>query len=322
MEWLRKYNLLIEEGIAATSFPSDPAGLYDPLNYFLKIGGKRIRPALVLLGSELFYGSAQEAIKTALAIEYFHNFTLIHDDIMDEAPLRRNRPTVHTKWNLSTAILSGDALLIEAYKLLAEEPEKNLYERLQVFNQTAIEVCEGQQLDMEYELRTNLTVDDYIRMIRLKTSVLLGAALKMGAILANASVKDQEQIYLFGVNVGLAFQIQDDLLDLYANPEEFGKQVGGDIISNKKTILYHLAVSKDDKNIKEETTKLFSIQNDQEKIDEAKALFNRLGVREDCQGLMQNYLQQAYTNLDCITGNTLIKSQLKELAEYLIIRKV
>ncbi|HLT88716.1 MAG TPA: polyprenyl synthetase family protein [Sphingobacterium sp.] len=221
------------------NFPQEPQHLYDPIRYILSLSGKRIRPLLVLMGAELFDESAVEpALPASAAIEFFHNFSLIHDDIMDVAPLRRGKPTVHQKWNDNVAILSGDALLIKAYQELAKCPTDKIPDLLRIFNATSLEVCEGQQYDMDFEKRAQVSETAYIDMIRLKTSVLLGCALQMGAIIAGADVRSQRSLYDFGVNLGIAFQLQDDILDVYGNPKSFGKQVGGDILSNKKTILF------------------------------------------------------------------------------------
>lgn len=225
--------------VEKADFPSHPEHLYDPIRYILSLSGKRIRPLLVLMGAELFDKRVvEQALPASAAIEYFHNFSLIHDDIMDVAPLRRGKPTVHQKWNNNIAILSGDALLIKAYQELAKCPTDKIPDLLQLFNTTSLAVCEGQQYDMDFEKRIKVTETEYIDMIRLKTSVLLGCALQMGAIIAGADERSQTLLYDFGVNLGVAFQLQDDILDVYGNPQSFGKQIGGDILSNKKTILF------------------------------------------------------------------------------------
>lgn len=214
-----------------------PAELYDPINYILSLGGKRLRPVMTLLACDLFEGKIEDAIHAALAVEVFHNFSLIHDDIMDKAPLRRNKPTVHEKWNSNIAILSGDVMLVKAYQLMAKTPSPYLNEVLSVFNTNAINVCEGQQLDMNYELVKQISISEYLNMIELKTAVLLAASLKIGAIIGNASAENAEHMYQFGKSLGIAFQLQDDILDVYSSGEKFGKQKGGDIIANKKTYL-------------------------------------------------------------------------------------
>ena len=218
------YGKLIAEYIQNTEYPKQPADLYDPIKYILSLSGKRIRPLLVLMGAKLFgKENLQEVVPASIAIEYFHNFSLIHDDIMDRAPLRRGKATVHQKWNDNVAILSGDALLVKAYQELGKSPSAHIPDLLSVFNKVALEVCEGQQYDMDFEKKSNVSEDDYLNMIKLKTSVLLGGALQMGAILANADQQEQQLIYDFGVNLGIAFQLQDDYLDVYGNPETFGK---------------------------------------------------------------------------------------------------
>ena len=248
----------IEEEIIKIDFPSNPSNLYDPLRYFLAIGGKRMRPILTLMGAEAFGSTLEKALPSAMAVELFHNFSLIHDDIMDEAPIRRGQETVHTKWNSNIAILSGDVLLVKAYQMLAKQDASVMSDLLNVFNATAVEVCEGQQFDMDYESRNDVSIDEYIEMIRLKTSVLLGCALEMGAIIAEASKQNRELIYEFGQHIGIAFQIQDDILDLYADPDKFGKQVGGDVLSNKKTLLLLKAYELSNSTQKEELETLYN----------------------------------------------------------------
>ena len=228
---------LISTEVNKMSYPEHPGQLYEPISYILSLGGKRMRPALLLMACELFGGDVNKAIPPALAIEVFHNFTLMHDDIMDKAPLRRGKTTVHEKWNQNVAILSGDVMLIEGYKLMMQVENHLLRQVLDIFNETAVGVCEGQQIDMEFETQQNVRIDEYINMIRLKTAVVLGGALKIGALIGSASQKDADLLSNFGIQLGIAFQLQDDILDVYGDPEKFGKQVGGDIISNKKTYL-------------------------------------------------------------------------------------
>src|ERR1700761_9383330 len=237
MKKLEDLQAIISDAVKKLAFPEYPAALYEPISYILSIGGKRMRPALLLMACDLFGGDVDDALAPALAIEVFHNFTLMHDDIMDNAPLRRGRTTVHERWNKNVAILSGDVMLIEGYKLMMQVKDHLLRQILDIFNNTAVDVCEGQQIDMEFEQRNDVTIKEYINMIRLKTAVVLGGALKIGALLGGASTKDANLLADFGVNLGLAFQLQDDILDVYGNPEKFGKQVGGDIIANKKTYL-------------------------------------------------------------------------------------
>tara|TARA_B110000285_G_scaffold119810_1_gene135574 strand:+ start:13512 stop:14480 length:969 start_codon:yes stop_codon:yes gene_type:complete len=322
MTELKEYTAYIDKNLKDISFPSKPSALYDPIRYFLNIGGKRIRPILTLLGTELFGGNKEEAISQALSIEVFHNFTLVHDDIMDEAPLRRNQATIHHKWNTNVGILSGDVMMIKAYQLLCQINSKQLPEALNVFSTTAIEVCEGQQMDMDFESRNDVTVAEYIEMIRLKTSVLLGAALTIGAIVANASEKDKKNIYAFGQNIGIAFQIQDDILDLYADPLKFGKQVGGDVIANKKTILYLTALTDATKEQREILKQLDKEKDIELKITRTRQLFDQLKVKESCKERMQAYYSLAKENLDKINVPDENKRKLLELASFLMDREI
>lgn len=321
MEFIQTYGAYIESQIQKLDFPKSPATLYDPLRYFMQIGGKRMRPMLTLLGAELLGIKKEKAINAALAIEVFHNFSLIHDDIMDEAPLRRGFQTVHTKWDTNTAILSGDVLLIKAYELLEQQPG-DLRAMLKVFNQTAKEICEGQQLDVDYESKENLSIEDYIKMIRLKTSVLLGCALEFSAIIANSSEEDRKNMYEYGVNVGLAFQIQDDILDLYADPSKFGKQVGGDVIANKKTILYLLALQ----NASDEQLKQLEVLKTEEntalKIQETTKIFDDLNVKQKSLELVNHYFLKAKENLLMVSKKSNSNNSLEALADYLLTREV
>ena len=238
---LTTYRTTFLDFLESNSFDKAPVNLYSPVNYILSIGGKRMRPILTLMATDLFGGDSKDSLHAAMAVEVFHNFTLLHDDIMDDAPLRRGKQTVHEKWDVNTAILSGDVMMIKAYGFLMEYKGEVYRAVMEVFNQTAIEVCEGQQMDVDFETRSDVSLEEYVEMIKLKTSVLVACALKMGAVIAGASDKDADLIYDFGLNLGLAFQLQDDYLDAFGNPETFGKQVGGDIIENKKTYLYIIA---------------------------------------------------------------------------------
>lgn len=321
MTELKTYTALIETELAKIDFPESPSQLYDPLRYFLGIGGKRIRPILTLLSAELFGSTANQALPQALCIEVFHNFTLIHDDIMDAAPMRRNMQTVHEKWNQDVAILSGDVLMIKAYQLLGEIDPKLLPPAFELFNKTAIEVCEGQQIDMDFEERSDVSIDEYINMIRLKTSVLLGCALEMGAIVAGASVEDRAHIYNFGQYIGIAFQIQDDILDLYADPEKFGKQVGGDVIANKKTILHLSALKNSTLEQREVMKQLQDEQNLELKVDRTRRLFDQLGVRAICEKHMQENYTIALKSLELVNVEASKKQGLIWLAAYLLNRE-
>ena len=313
---------LIEEKIQAVSFPKEPNNLYDPLNYFMTLGGKRTRPLLTLLGCDLFGKSGEHALNAAIAVELFHNFTLIHDDIMDEAPLRRGKSTVHTKWNTNIAILSGDVLFVKAFEFLSDNDVKYLPHLIEVFTRTAAEVCEGQQMDMDFETREDVSIEEYIEMIRLKTSVLLGAALEMGAIIGEASTEDKRSLYEFGMNVGIAFQLKDDILDLYANPDKFGKQVGGDILSNKKTYLLLKAQKLANKEQSQQLNHLMNNLQGDEKITTARALFDEIGVQEFAMDRMKEYYQSAKAAMDNINVSQEAKQELIGIADYLMNREV
>lgn len=317
------YGKLIAEYIQNTEYPKQPADLYDPIKYILSLSGKRIRPLLVLMGAKLFgKENLQEVVPASIAIEYFHNFSLIHDDIMDRAPLRRGKATVHQKWNDNVAILSGDALLVKAYLELGKSPSAHIPDLLNVFNKVALEVCEGQQYDMDFEKKTNVSEDDYLNMIRLKTSVLLGGALQMGAILANAEQEQQQLIYDFGVNLGIAFQLQDDYLDVYGNPETFGKQVGGDILCNKKTILRIKTEQLLDEESKEEFQKLIDLDTieDAEKVSRMKNLYAKFEVDKYAEDIKSRYMELAYNKLDSIAVSEAQKAELRMLADTLMHR--
>lgn len=320
MEALKNYTALIEQELAKDQFPQSPTELYDPLRYFLKLGGKRIRPVLTLLSSELFGSTAEKALPQALAIEVFHNFTLIHDDIMDEAPTRRKMPTVHEKWNTNIAILSGDVLLIKAYQLLAQAEADKLPEILEVFNTTSVEVCEGQQMDMNFEDRMDVSISEYVEMIRLKTSVLLGGALEIGAIVAGASKEDRKRIYDFGQYLGIAFQIQDDILDLYADPDKFGKMVGGDVVANKKTLLYLMAAGNANSEQQEILKQLQNEENIELKISRTRELFDHLGAKEKCREAMLSYQDKAMEALKGINVPEDKKAGMISLADFLLNR--
>lgn len=285
----------IEDAIPLISYPEHPKNLYEPIRYIMSLGGKRIRPVMVLMATEMFTDEVEKALDVALAIETFHNFTLVHDDIMDNAPLRRGKQTIHEKWGVNNAILSGDVMMVESNKHLAKADISVLKEVLATFNLTAQGVCEGQQLDMEFEQRNDVSIPEYINMIRLKTAVLLGGAMKLGGIVGGASKTDADLLYQFGENLGIAFQLQDDILDVYGNPEKFGKQVGGDIIANKKTFLHlkALALAQGDEG------KVLSshLSNAEEKINQVTALYNKHQIKELATSEMDKYLSVAYQAL-------------------------
>jgi len=295
--------------------------LHNPVKYILSLGGKRFRPLLVLLSASAFGKLEKRVFKAAMAVEIFHNFSLVHDDIMDEAPLRRGKETVHAKWDENTAILSGDAMLIEAYKLLAETGNENLKELLDLFNTTSAEVCWGQQLDMDFETRSDVQADSYIEMIGLKTAVLLGCALKMGAIVAGATSKDAELLYQFGKQAGIGFQIQDDYLDAFGDPEKFGKQVGGDIISNKKTYLIIKALEKAGPDLKDELSKIYfadSLKKNDEKVRRVKEIFKSLEVDRDTIDASKEYFDKAS---DCIRQLSLADEKKSRFTDFLAMLK-
>ena len=312
----------IAHGLAGLNIPEQPANLYDPVRYMLQIGGKRIRPLLTLMAADLFSITDMDvAVPAAVAVELFHNFSLVHDDIMDNAPLRRGHHTVHEKWNSNIGILSGDNLLIMAYAQLTKCPAASLPAILETFNTMATQVCEGQQLDMDFERATAVGIDEYLHMIRLKTSVLLGTALKMGALLAGANERDAQSIYHFGVDVGIAFQLQDDILDIYGDPDQFGKQRGGDILANKKTYLLVKALEKADTTTRSELHNwLAEHAHPSAKITRVTAIYDALGVRNDVETAKPLRVEQAYTALDAIPVDNSRKIPLRELAQTLLNR--
>lgn len=317
MTGLDKLSAFVATKIDTLNFPQEPANLYEPLRYFMTLGGKRMRPILTLMSADLFGVQKEESIHAALAIELFHNFSLIHDDIMDNAPVRRGKTTVHEKWNNNCAILSGDVLFVEAYKQLGYYKDQRLAQLFNRFNTTAQEVCEGQQLDMDFETRTMVSESEYIEMIRLKTSVLLGCALEFGAILGQQSPAICQHIYAFGVDLGLAFQIQDDLLDLYADPEKFGKQVGGDILTNKKTLLLITALATNDQRVVD----MMNATPDQAKIETAKSLFSELGIVEKMEAKIASYYDKAMHELKQLNLAEEKLAPLHALADFLIKRE-
>ncbi len=316
-------SILVDEALTALDWSKDPKGLYEPIAYALSSGGKRLRPLLVLLGASVFGKEPREAVPAALAIEIFHNFTLLHDDVMDNAPMRRGKPTVHVQWDDNTAILSGDQMLIEAYKQIGRLPKALVPEILVAFNKMATEVCEGQQLDSDYETQEVVTEEEYIEMIRLKTSVLIGTALQLGAILAGADETAQRDLYDYGVNVGLAFQIQDDLLDVYGDPATFGKAIGGDILEGKKTFAYISACKQAST---EQRVRLVGLMQQQrlpkeEKIAAVTGLYNELGVKQICEEAVASYTHEALECLNRIPLDEAKMQPLKDLALSLITRK-
>jgi geranylgeranyl diphosphate synthase type II len=302
----------------------EPKNLYEPIHYILDLGGKRIRPVLTLMTAEIFDSNYKKALPAALAVEVFHNFSLVHDDIMDDAPLRRGQATVHEKWNINTGILSGDAMLILAYQYF-EKYEPKIFRKLaKLFSKTALQVCEGQQWDVDFEIRDDVTIPDYLKMIEYKTAVLVAAAMKMGAIIAQTSKENAKLIYDFGLNLGLAFQLQDDYLDAFGDPETFGKQVGGDIIENKKTYLYLKAVEFSSKEEVQQLTHLFSIQPDDysDKISLVKEIFNSSGASKATQDAIQEFTFKAFEIVEKMNIEDDKKLILRTFGENLMGRKV
>jgi geranylgeranyl diphosphate synthase type II len=304
-------------------FPGQPAQLYAPCDYILALGGKRLRPALLLLGYELFADELEAALPAAWAIELFHNFSLVHDDIMDAAPLRRGQPTVHTRWNLTTGILSGDVMLIYAYRALAAVPDKAVIpDLLNTFNRVATEVCEGQQMDVDFESRETVSIPEYIRMIELKTAVLLGGALEMGAICAHADPEDAQRLYQFGRLAGIAFQIQDDLLDTYGDPLKFGKQVGGDILQNKKTLLVLTALAGASPADQAELRHWMRGHSDDPdaKIAAVRAIFDRNEIPQQIAAAQKRYQTEAFQQLEAVRAPEARKKALQKMIEGLFAR--
>lgn len=319
MKKIGLYSAFLENALLQDNFAQQPSNLYDPLRYFMQLGGKRMRPMLSLMACQMYLGESQKALPAALAIEYFHNFSLIHDDIMDAAPLRRGQATVHQKWNANIAILSGDVLLVKAYEQLAKYDADTFYALFQIFNKTAIEVCEGQQMDMDFELRPEVSEAEYLEMIRLKTSVLLGCALHMGAIVGGASSAEAALLYAFGEQLGLAFQIQDDLLDLFGDSAQVGKQIGGDVIANKKTLLSIRAKKVADPSQLKSLHALEALQDPIEKVASTKKMYQELGARTYCEQKMKAHHQNALTALSQIQSNG-SDDELRELATFLFER--
>ena len=309
--------------IESISYPRDPSELYTPINYFLGLGGKRLRPILVLLSADIYGFNLQKAMPQAMAIELFHNFTLIHDDIMDDAPLRRGLETVHEKWDSNIGILSGDALIVKAYQSIVQVDPAYLPPLMKVFNATALQVCEGQQYDMNFETQKDVSMPSYIKMIEYKTGVLLACSLQVGALISGASKEDQAHLYSFGLHLGIAFQLMDDILDVYSSLEDFGKQIAGDILSNKKTCLYIRARELANDKQRDVLDVYFSNQNfdPQEKIDKVMNVYSILQVKKSCFEMMDEHYQIALNHLDLLNVPDERKSSLKEFSDLLMTRK-
>lgn len=302
----------INEAIEKIPLNEEPATLFEPIRYILSLGGKRLRPLLTLMGANLFGRDIDSAKSAAIGIELFHNFSLLHDDVMDKSDMRRGQPTVHKKWNDNTAILSGDAMLIESYKYISNVPDEILPAVLKLFSKTAMEVCKGQQYDMDFEGRSDVTETEYLEMIRLKTGVLTACALKMGAIIAGASSSDADLLYDFGINIGIAFQLKDDLLDVYGDPKTFGKKIGGDIVNNKKTYLLIRALKQSNPNQKRELNKWINAAefDKKEKIEAVKNIYDALNLKIISENLIEKYYLAA---LDCLSAINIANERKKEL---------
>ena len=301
-----------------------PQGLYEPIAYELSLGGKRIRPVLMLMAYNIYKEDVDAILPQAAGLETYHNHTLLHDDVMDKADMRRNKPTVHNVWNENTAILSGDAMLILAYRLMAEGLDEKLKEVLHIFTETTMEICEGQQWDMEFETRMDVTVDEYVEMIRLKTSVLLAAALKIGACLADAPTEDAQLLYDFGVKMGLAFQLQDDWLDVYGDPKVFGKNIGGDILCNKKTYMLITALEEANAEQRSQLEYWLNVVDyvPAEKIAAVTALYNEIGVGKRCEEKVEAFYSEGLDVLEKVSASSERKAVLKDFACGLMNRKV
>lgn len=319
-EYQEQFSLYLEN----QNIDKEPSTLYQPIDYILQLGGKRMRPVLTLMTADIFEIDYKLALPAAMAIEVFHNFSLVHDDIMDDAPLRRGQITVHEKWNLNTGILSGDAMLILAYQYFENYQPKTFRKLAKLFSKTALEVCEGQQYDVDFETRNDVTIPEYLKMIEYKTAVLVAAAMKMGAIIAQTSKENSKLIYNFGLNLGLAFQLQDDYLDAFGDPKTFGKQVGGDIIENKKTYLYLKALEFSKTDEKELLTQLFSVelQDNENKIKAVKEIFNSTGASQATQKSIQEFTYKAFETLEKMNISEDKKAMLKDFGENLMSRKV
>ncbi len=324
MHSINQYQEFIANYLESQYETKEPKNLYDPIHYILGLGGKRMRPVLTLMSAEAFDADYKKALPAALAVEVFHNFSLIHDDIMDDAPLRRGNVTVHEKWDINTGILSGDAMLILAYQYFEKYEPAIFKELAKLFSKTALEVCEGQQWDVDFETRNDVSIPEYLKMIQYKTAVLVAAAMKMGAIIAETSEENANLIYDFGLNLGLAFQLQDDYLDAFGNPETFGKQVGGDIIENKKTYLYLKALEFASNDQAQQLAQLFSVhpKDNTAKIAAVKEIFVATGAAQETKNAIQDFTFKAFDTLQNISIDNDKKEMLRTFGENLMGRKV
>lgn len=319
----KEYHQIIEKRLTEIKIPEFPSNLYDPIRYILNLGAKRLRPSLALMACNIFNDNIEQAINPALAIEVFHNFTLMHDDIMDNAALRRSQPTVHKKWNENIAILSGDAMMIKAYELLSLQEAENLARTLPVFNQTALRVCEGQQYDMDYEQKELVTQDDYLKMVELKTAVLIAASLMIGALTGGAGNEQAEILYEFGRNIGKAFQLQDDLIDVYGDQQITGKETGNDIVNNKKTILLVQALNLAEGTVREELMYWLNSTdfNKEQKIEAVKNIYNNLSIEQSTREMIRNFFDDAWRQINQLQVDKRALIPLKEFTRYLIHRE-
>ena len=313
----------LQQELQLTQYGQNPPELYNPIRYIMDLGGKRMRPLFTLMSAYLFTDDWRKAVRPALAIEVFHNFTLMHDDIMDQAPLRRGQPTVHEKWNANNAILSGDVMLVNAFQLLLNVEADKLKPALERFSRTAAEVCEGQQMDMNFEARWDVTEAEYIDMIRLKTSVLLGYALELGGLIAGADEETTRHLYEGGMNIGVGFQLKDDLLDVYGDPAKFGKQVGGDIIANKKTFLLIEALQQAKGILKDELIKWLNQQDfdKAEKVQAVTSIYNQLGIRQLTESRINEYFTKGFANFDYVKADPDRKKLLVQFTKQLVERE-
>ena len=313
---------IVSRAIEEVDLPLEPSELYKPIRYLLSIGGKHLRPVLVLMTADMYQLDLTKVMPQAIGVELFHNFTLMHDDIMDEAPIRRGKPTVHEKWNTNVAILSGDVLFVKSYQLIVKTESRFLNKILALFNKTATEVCEGQQLDMNFETQVDVSMSSYLKMIRFKTAVLLACSLKIGAIVADASNEDQENLYHFGIHIGIAFQLMDDILDVYGDQKDFGKQVAGDIVSNKKTCLYVTAFEKANKDQRKVLDYYFSHQDfePKQKVLEVMKVYDAIGVKASCLEMMAENHALAIGYLNAVSVTKVRKSVLFKFIEILMFR--
>ncbi len=324
-KFFKNYQVLFEDYFKNFIVEKTPKNLYDPIRYLLQIKGKRVRPILTLLTTDVFGSNPKASLDAALSVEIFHNFTLVHDDVMDEAALRRGAVTVHKKWDLNTAILSGDAMLIQAYKILENYPDSLFKKLFHLLNKTAAEVCEGQQYDLDFEKNYDFNTENYIKMIRLKTAVLIGCSLKMGAIIGGATKEDSDLLYNFGIEMGIAFQLQDDYLDSFGNPKDFGKKIGGDILRNKKTILYHMILKKGNLEHQEKIKKILSLNqqnlNAEEKINQAKNIYIESGAKDGAREMINFYSNSAEEKIKLLAVSNEKKKIFINLVRWLMKRE-